>query len=674
MSRVRDIADNSAVFADGINTADVTEGSNLYFTNTRADARAQLKIDALVDSAPGALDTLNELAAALGDDANFSTTITNSIATKMPLSGGNFTGSVGIGTATPAKKLHIRDSVPDIRLEDTNTNAVVDLKGNTGTGSFVISTDVNNAIANSKIIFEVDNDEKVRIDDNGNVGIGTTSPSSLLTLHGSQPIITLSDPDSTSTSIISGNSGHLLFNADSGGDYPNTTIDFQIDNSQRMRIDSSGNVMIGTTSNLLSGTNRTTVSINNSDSGAVAFGVGGTNEAFIYSDASAMEISSRTNPMRFTTGDAERMRIDSSGNVMIGTTTAGLANNGDQLTISDSGNTGITIRSTNSGQNNIYFSDGTSGSQEYIGYITYQHDVNAMRFGANDGERMRIDSSGKVGVNADGNMTAKFTVNKPATGHTTGYQEDIAQLYTTETSYLGRHYMNFFHDNNNRDASTHHTVWGMAFGYDNNTRGGIQYDHKGQERMTLWSSYGSMQFKIPATPSATKLAHQITEDPALELKSNGNNLRPRQSAICLTLSASQGLPGSGTWGWEKINLNTVVYQKGNTSAWDSGNTRYTCPETGLYLVTTSIQMENNGGAIWRYLYPTINGATSTGNGVNFADFVPQSQPNATYYHHSHTTILKCSSGDYIEWKATGSGGGSTVKPGGENACTIYFLG
>ena len=34
----------------------------------------------LIDSAPGALDTLNELAAAIGDDANFSTTITNSIA------------------------------------------------------------------------------------------------------------------------------------------------------------------------------------------------------------------------------------------------------------------------------------------------------------------------------------------------------------------------------------------------------------------------------------------------------------------------------------------------------------------------------------------------------------------------------------------------------------------
>ena len=66
-------------------TDHVTEGStNLFYTDTRADARAQLKIDALVDAAPGTLDTLNELAAALGDDANFSTTVTNSIATKLP--------------------------------------------------------------------------------------------------------------------------------------------------------------------------------------------------------------------------------------------------------------------------------------------------------------------------------------------------------------------------------------------------------------------------------------------------------------------------------------------------------------------------------------------------------------------------------------------------------------
>ena len=55
------------------------------------------EVAALVDSAPGALDTLNELAAAIGDDASFSTTITNSIATKLPLAGGTMSGVIAMG-------------------------------------------------------------------------------------------------------------------------------------------------------------------------------------------------------------------------------------------------------------------------------------------------------------------------------------------------------------------------------------------------------------------------------------------------------------------------------------------------------------------------------------------------------------------------------------------------
>ena len=51
----------------------------------------------MVDSAPSTLDTLNELAAALGDDANFSTTVTNNIATKLPLAGGTLTGDLLLG-------------------------------------------------------------------------------------------------------------------------------------------------------------------------------------------------------------------------------------------------------------------------------------------------------------------------------------------------------------------------------------------------------------------------------------------------------------------------------------------------------------------------------------------------------------------------------------------------
>ena len=52
------------------------------------------EVSNLVDSSPAALDTLNELAAALGDDPNFATTVTNSIALKAPLASPSFTGTV----------------------------------------------------------------------------------------------------------------------------------------------------------------------------------------------------------------------------------------------------------------------------------------------------------------------------------------------------------------------------------------------------------------------------------------------------------------------------------------------------------------------------------------------------------------------------------------------------
>ena len=55
-----------------------------YTNNDFADsAFVTTQINSVIDAAPGALDTLNELAAALGDDANFSTTITNQIAAKL---------------------------------------------------------------------------------------------------------------------------------------------------------------------------------------------------------------------------------------------------------------------------------------------------------------------------------------------------------------------------------------------------------------------------------------------------------------------------------------------------------------------------------------------------------------------------------------------------------------
>lgn len=62
-------------------------------TNQLANtAFVQAAIAALIASSPGALDTLNELAAALGNDPNFATTVTNALALKAPLASPVFTG------------------------------------------------------------------------------------------------------------------------------------------------------------------------------------------------------------------------------------------------------------------------------------------------------------------------------------------------------------------------------------------------------------------------------------------------------------------------------------------------------------------------------------------------------------------------------------------------------
>lgn len=55
-------------------------------------------ISGLIDSAPGTLDTLNELAAALGDDPNFASSVTTSLAGKLATAGGTMSGAIAMGT------------------------------------------------------------------------------------------------------------------------------------------------------------------------------------------------------------------------------------------------------------------------------------------------------------------------------------------------------------------------------------------------------------------------------------------------------------------------------------------------------------------------------------------------------------------------------------------------
>lgn len=84
--------------------------------NTDAATKAYVDstVAAVVDSAPAALDTLNELAAALGDDANFATTVSTSIGTKVAKAGDSMTGALSMGN----------NKITDLATATNGTDAV----------------------------------------------------------------------------------------------------------------------------------------------------------------------------------------------------------------------------------------------------------------------------------------------------------------------------------------------------------------------------------------------------------------------------------------------------------------------------------------------------------------------------------------------------------------------
>lgn len=89
---------NAKAYADSLATNYDAAGAAAA-AQTAAEGYTDTAISNLIDGAPGALDTLNELAAALGDDANYASTITNALADKAPLASPALTGTPTAPTA-----------------------------------------------------------------------------------------------------------------------------------------------------------------------------------------------------------------------------------------------------------------------------------------------------------------------------------------------------------------------------------------------------------------------------------------------------------------------------------------------------------------------------------------------------------------------------------------------
>ena len=256
------IADDVAL---GGNPTTTTQSAGNNTTRITTTAFVTTAVANIVDSAPSALDTLNELAAALGDDANFSTTITNSIATKLPLAGGTMSGNIVIAddSANTEKSLLIRNTTVTSMLgvEGSSANRFV---GSAANNMFLGTTTADG------IEFATNNNVRTVIDSSGKVGIATTSPRGVLDLgSGSgdgaldntpanyQLILeaaqsTTGDIGRNIAFVNSTNNVSAAINSVDGGSGVTQDLMFAVANSgtlsEVMRLDATGKVGIGTTS------------------------------------------------------------------------------------------------------------------------------------------------------------------------------------------------------------------------------------------------------------------------------------------------------------------------------------------------------------------------------------------------------------------------------------------
>jgi len=175
---------NSPSFTGTPLTPTASAGTNS--TQIASTAFVRTEISNLVASAPTALDTLNELASALGNDANFSTTVTNNLAGKASLTGATFTGSI---------------SGPSGNFTSLKVNSVdVSANGHTHTSSNI--TDFNSSVSGLLTVKNVTAGNYVNLSStNGNYTIAVTGlqPSGNYSLIGHTHVI--SDITSLQTTL-----------------------------------------------------------------------------------------------------------------------------------------------------------------------------------------------------------------------------------------------------------------------------------------------------------------------------------------------------------------------------------------------------------------------------------------------------------------------------------------
>ena len=264
------------------------------------------------------------------------------------------------------------------------------------TNSIAIESDPSNSAAGSYLTFTVDGAQKMTILGN-NVGIGTTSPSAPLTIgsgatrRGSySDLLIAPGGDNAQIEMWGANTSFAIshFDNDRLGIYSNVSGSWN--ESRGITIKADGNVGIGTNSpgtsmHLFNGTQARFAM----QSSSRRFDLMADGDGFTIRDQSAA---------------VNRFKIDTSGNVGIGTTDPDNYYARD-LVVNAADEGGITIVNDTSHQGYLMFADGTSGAETYRGYIGYDHAIDHLQITSggivkflvnNNQEKMSITTSGVI--------------------------------------------------------------------------------------------------------------------------------------------------------------------------------------------------------------------------------------------------------------------------------------
>ena len=266
-------------------------------------------------------------------------------------------GRVGIGTSSPQALLECNDSANDLQARfgtlSAARNPIIRLQGRNTANNQNCFADIQLDAENQVLLLRDPGTSgagigtnPVAIDNGGNVGIGTTSPSTLLHLSSASPAIRFTDSDTSEYAEITQGGAITYISADRGNAGGGALVLRNGGTNERARIDSSGRLLVGTSSAIASGTEKIQAlgSLSLYDSTASAAGAGsvinfrtdGGATGAIKASISGQNDSTYSYAGRLvfsTTADGassptERMRIDRNGSVYIQTTTLSSTSDG----------------------------------------------------------------------------------------------------------------------------------------------------------------------------------------------------------------------------------------------------------------------------------------------------------------------------------------------------------